>query len=143
MEPVSSYMAWLILGLVLLAFEIMTGTFVLLFFSVAAFIVGILAWLTVVESNVVQMVMFGALGGGGLLIFKDKVRQALQKSGHEKYKIDAGEVITLDTGIPTDGQAEVNYQGTKWTAINEAGRPLNAGEKVKIVRIDGVKLVVK
>lgn len=143
MDPVSSHIAWLILGLVLLVFEIMSGTFVLLFFAVAAFVVGVLAWLGVVDSNVTQMVLFGAIGGGGLLLFKDKVRHALQKSGNEKYKVDAGEVITLDTSIQAGAQAEVNYQGTKWTAVNEAGRALDAGEKVKIVRIDGVKLVVK
>ena len=143
MEAVSSPIAWLILGLVLLVFEIMSGTFVLLFFAVAAFVVGLLAWLAVIESNVVQMVIFGVLGGGGLLIFKDKVRAALQKSGHDKFKIDAGESITIDTDIAIKGQAEVNYQGTKWTAVNDSGRALHAGEKVTIARIDGVKLVVK
>lgn len=143
MDTVSSPVAWLILGLVLLAFEIMSGTFVLLFFAVSAFIVGLLAWLAVIESNVVQMVVFGVVGGGGLLMFKDKVRSALQKSGQEKYKVDSGEVIALDTSIAIDGQAEVNYQGTKWTAVNGSGRALQAGEKVTIARIDGVKLVVK
>lgn len=143
MELVSPFMAWIILGLILLGLEIMSATFALLFFSISAFVVALLTWSTLIESNVWQLILFGILGAAGVLIFKDKVRAAFRRSSGEKYRIDAGEMITLDHDLAPHSHAEVSYQGSKWTAVNESDRLMKAGEKATIVRVDGVKLVVK
>ena len=36
----------------------------------------------------------------------------------------------------------VNLEGEKWTAVSEKEVTYKKGEKVKVVKIDGVKLVV-
>ena len=52
-----------------------------------------------------------------------------------KYAIVEKDVSNIAYGI-------VNLEGEKWTAVSEKEVTYKKGEKVKVVRIDGVKLVV-
>lgn len=143
MDTWSPGLTWFVVGLVLLGLELTTGTFVMLFFAAGAFLVAGMAALQLVESIVVQVVLFGVVSCAGLLVFKEKLKSAWGRSGETKFMVDTGQVLILATSIEARGEAEVTYQGTKWTAINESEHVLKAGERATIARVDGVKLILK
>lgn len=139
----SSYLVWIVIGLILLGIELVTTTFVMMFFAVGAFVVAVLAWANIIDSLSLQLVVFGGLSVAGLFFFKEKLKTAWsRRSSSDNYQVDAGAILTLETSIAPGAQAEVNYQGSKWTAINESGRELSAGENVEIARVDGLKLIL-
>ena len=138
----SSYLVWIVIGLILLGIELVTTTFVIMFFAVGAFVVAGLAWANIIDSLALQLVVFGGLSVAGLFFFKEKLKTAWSRRSSDNYQVDAGALLTLETSIAPGAQAEVNYQGSKWTAINESGRELNAGENVQIARVDGLKLIL-
>jgi membrane protein implicated in regulation of membrane protease activity len=131
---------WAVLGVILLSAEVMSGTLVLLFFGVAAFIVAV-AKLAGLDVLWIELLVFAVAGGSSLLLFRSKLREALAHRS-AGYRGDRHETITLTTAIAAGGEGRVEYQGTTWTAVNEGGRALDAGERVMIVRTEGVKLFV-
>lgn len=142
MDSLSPYLVWIVIGLLLLGVELMTTTFVMMFFAIGAFVVAGMTWAGLVDSVVMQLILFGGLSAAGLLLFKEKLKTAWRHRSHNSYRVDAGEVLLLDTPIAIGAQAEVNYQGTKWTAVNESGLAMLAGERAVIGRVDGVKLIL-
>lgn len=142
LTTLSPALNWAVIGLVLLGFELFTGTFVLLFFAVGAFFTALLTWIGLLESQAVQVVVFTILSGGGLLAFKDKLRRGWGGKAQELHG-DVGASIMLDADIPLHGTCEVQYQGSRWIAVNESGRALVKGESARVARTDGVKLILK
>ncbi|PIR21477.1 MAG: hypothetical protein COV45_01645 [Deltaproteobacteria bacterium CG11_big_fil_rev_8_21_14_0_20_47_16] len=132
---------WVVLGLVLLAAEMMTLTFVLVFFGVGALVVAILKWLLGLESIPFEILIFSGISVGGLLCFRRKFRESW--SHKEGAAIDVGKVIILNRDVPACGRAQVEYQGTTWTAENESDVLLSKGSRAVIVRVDGLTLIVK
>ena len=142
MSTISPELNWAVIGLLLLGLELFTGTFVVLFFACGAFITALLTWMGVLESQPVQVFVFTVLSAGGLLAFKDKLRRGWGGKQQDLHG-DVGVAITLHSDLPAHGQTEVQYQGTPWTAVNESGRDMAKGETVRVVRTDGVKLILK
>ncbi len=52
-----------------------------------------------------------------------------------------GKVVTVCAKITMDNPGEVKYEGIIWTAVTES-KTYEVGEKVKIVRIEGNKLII-
>lgn len=132
---------WVVIGLVLLAAEMVTLTFVLVFFGIGALIVALLKWLLHLESVPLEILIFAAVSVGGLLFFRRKFRTSLpHKDG---IAIDVGKVIILTRDVPARGRAEIEYQGTTWTAENESETHLPVGARAVILRTDGLTLIIK
>jgi membrane protein implicated in regulation of membrane protease activity len=135
-------LSWLVLGFILLGLELFSGTFVVLFFACGAFLTALIAWMGLVDSLPVQVVIFALLSCGGLFYFRDKLRMAY-KARDSELKGDVGTVIYMDSDVAVGAQTEVSYQGARWMAVNESGKPLTKGMPVKVAQIDGIKLVLK
>lgn len=143
MSEFSPALMWLMLGLMLLGLELLTGTFVILLFAVSAFVTAFCVWVGITSGLATQTVVFGICIVVGILLFKEKIKAALSRHQSPSYKGDVGEVLKLETDIAVGGQEEVNYQGAKWTLVNQSGRLLTANESVKIARVEGIKLIVQ
>ena len=137
----SSTQIWLIIGIVLTILEIVSTTFVVLFFGIAGLITALVSFLGV-SSVTLQMLIFAVVGIGGLVLFRGKLSAAAHKGGATDYSSLVSKVIVLDSAIPANGRAAIMHMGTTWTAINESSVPFLVGESVQIVRLEGVKLVV-
>jgi membrane protein implicated in regulation of membrane protease activity len=131
---------WAVLGLVLIITEVLSLTFVLLFFGVSALLIAG-AKLFGLNNAAVEMALFGVIGIGGLLIFRKKLKDAL--SSRKGMQIDRENVVILSAPVPPRGRAQIQYQGTTWTAINQSDVALNAGDEVRISSTEGIKLIIQ
>ena len=76
------------------------------------------------------------------LMLYPKLKGALQKGGGEVKNIEdkfLGMEFILESDV--NGEVLLFFKGTYWTFKNK-GKPLKAGEKVKIVSIEGNKLII-
>lgn len=138
----TTLIAWLCLGIVLIVAELMTLTFVLLFFGVSALLTALFIALGL-ENIYAQIVIFSLMGLSGIFLFRKKMVQAVQVKGAHNIDGMKNASFNLDADIPQGGSAAITYRGIPWTAVNESGENLSKGERVVIDRMDGVKLVVK
>ncbi len=138
---VSPEIQWFVVGLLLVALELFTGTFVVLFFAVGAFATALLSLTGFVSAPTTQIIAFTILSAGGLLMFKDKLKRGWG-GGSAKLTGDLGSHLVMPQDLDVNGTCEVHYQGAAWSAVNESGRPLKKGDRVVIARVDGVKLII-
>ena len=133
---------WLIVAVAFGIAELMTTSLTLVWFSIGALILMVLS--TFIESVIIQIALFAAISITLLVIFtkyfvdKDKtfkyntnLQGIEQKTGVVKV-----EILPYTTGI-------VTLTGEDWTAISENNEKIEVGQLVKVIRIEGVKLVVR
>jgi len=136
---------WLVLGLVLVLAEIATaGGFYIIFFGVAALIVGLLAAGDLAGPVWVQLLLFSGLSVALLALFRARLLQWFQHDP-QAPTVDAlvGEVaIAADDMAPGDvGQVEL--RGAAWAARNSAGVPVDRGARCRVTRVEGLMLYVE
>lgn len=136
----SSTTLWAVVGLICIILEMMSATFVLLFFGVAALVVAVVK-LGGLDNITIEVALFSFISVMSLVLFRKKVKANFQKE--VSMKLDANQVIKISSDIPARGQASIMYQGSPWTAINESERGLKSGESVEIIRTEGIKLIVR
>lgn len=138
----SAWIIWLVIGLGLLVAEMMSMTFMLVFFGVGALCSSVLAFLGV-ESLAIQVMTCALVGISGLVVFRKKVLSSLRADGNSSGNDMLDEKITLSKDIPARSQASISYRGVPWTALNQTEGDLCKGDLVRVVRVEGVKLVVE
>lgn len=134
---------WLILGFGLIAAELLSGTFVILFFGIGAILTSALAFFNF-GNSAVQITFFAVVSTLSLLLFrkrfiKTQTPQEIQKS----LSADIDNTVILSDPIPGFGEAMIAYQGTHWTAVNLEPLQIDAGTRVKIERTEGIKIFVR
>jgi len=140
-DIVSPAILWAIIGIVLIVIEMATMTFFLVFFGIAAIVVAI-AKAFGLANFATELILFSVVGVLGLLFFRKKLEQVFAPRGGE-LQGDVAQTFVLTEAVPPHGEAIVEYQGSNWTAINESSARLSKGDRVAIVRTDGVKLIVR
>lgn len=132
---------WGIAALTLLIAEILSGTFILLFFAVAAAITALvtLAGLTALHW---QLVIFAVCGVGSLALFRKKL---LRRSGNSRGMptVDVGGIVIVESDLAPGAQGVAAYQGAPWNVTNHGHAPLARGQRARIVRTEGVRLFVE
>jgi inner membrane protein len=136
---------WMALGVVLAVLELATpGGFVVIFFAVAAAIVGALALVGIVDAQPVQWLLFSVLAIAALLLFRDPLLRRLRK-GERPDTVDVltGEsaIATTDIGPGEYGRAEL--RGSVWQARNVDRSQVAAGQRVRVVGIEGLVLDIR
>lgn len=140
MEPIY----WLMLFVVLLGIEILTMGLTTIWFAggaLAAFLISLIdcpVWLQAVVFIAVSLILLLVTRpfGGSVSESEDREDQRGQSVG--KHAVVEEEIDNLEA----KGSAQV--QGVTWTARSEDDAiQIPAGALVRIVRIDGVKLIVR
>ena len=131
---------WLVTAIVLAIIEASTVNLVTIWFIASALVALLLAYLGV--STYIQIAVFVILGVVLLIFTRKPLEKLLKKT---KQKTNADRVLDM-TGIVTkeiteEESGEVKVDGKKWTAISKQN--IKEGSKVKILKIDGVKLIVE
>jgi len=139
---VSPAVIWASLGIALCVAEILTGTFVLLFFGLAAFVVSIASAFGL-ESLSAQIMVFAAAGLAATLLFRRKLAQAMTKDQSSGFSADRDQVITVSEDVPAHGEAMIMYQGSMWTAVNPSSAPITKGTKARIEKTEGVRIFIR
>lgn len=132
--------SWLIVAIVLSIIELGTISLVSVWFIVSALISLLLALFGF--SLYIQIVNFVTLGIILLIFTRKPLLKYLNKT---KQKTNADRILDM-TGLVTeeidiDQPGEVKVDGKKWTAM--AKEKIAKGKKVKILKIEGVKLLVE
>lgn len=132
--------SWLIVEIVLSIIELGTISLVSVWFIVSALIALLLALFGF--SLYIQIVNFVILGIILLIFTRKPLLKYLNKT---KQKTNADRILDM-TGLVTeeidiDQPGEVKVDGKKWTAM--AKEKIAKGKKVKILKIEGVKLLVE
>ena len=135
-------MIWIWLGLVvtLTLIELLTTNLVTIWYIASALVALILSFF--VDSYVVQFSVFVVLGTILLFTTRDYLLKLVVKN---KEKTNLDRVVGMN-GIVTEeitkkNPGEVKVDGKRWSATSST--KLIAGEKVKILKINGVKVEVE
>jgi membrane protein implicated in regulation of membrane protease activity len=136
---------WFVGGLVLLLIEMITpGGFFFLFFGVAGLIVGVLSALGVGPDWVLWL-LFSVLSVGSLLLFRGPLLRRIKDRHDAERPVDSlvGAVAVLTEDLAGHGTGKAELRGTVWNVQNAVNEALTTGRACVVVRVDGLKLVVR
>jgi len=131
-------LAWAVIGLVLVAVELVTGTFYLLMLALAAFGGASVAYFDhgfAAQSIVASVV--AALGCYGVHLYRAK------NSTRQMRPIDAGMPASFEAWLDAGARlARVRYRGASWEARVEGSDAVEPGATVFVIATDGNTLKV-
>jgi len=136
---------WLLLGLVLLAAELATpGGFYILFFGLAALIVGALAGMEWLNTAWLQWLLFSILSILSLFLFRNSL--LLWMKAHEPVEnVDSmiGEMAVLTEDLLPGNVGKAELRGTIWSARNAGQTVLTKGHRARVEKVEGLMLWIK
>ena len=135
------WLLWVIVGMVLVIAELVTGTFYLLVLGVGALAAAVVAWAG--GNELIQVLMAGAVAIGGAW-FVHHWHEAHRKSDEGRANfLDRGQPVVLEGwSNESAGIARVKYRGTSWDArVASAAKP-TPGSTLYIDAQEGQTLVV-
>ena len=131
---------WFILFVILLFIELVTVNLVTIWFAIGAVAAIITTIFT--DSILIQSIVFVVVSILSLLITKPIIKK-VKKFDITPTNSDRviGKVGEVTQKIGKNKYGEVKVYGNTWTASSK--QVINVGERVKVLSIDGVKLVVE
>lgn len=136
---------WLVLGLVLAGIELVTpGGFYVIFFGVAALVVGGLSLAGLSGPLWLQWLLFSTLSIATLLLFRNPLLRLLGTNtpGPNVDTMTGETALPLDTIAPgAVGRAEL--RGTVWQARNVGSTTLAQGQRCIVTRVDGLQISIQ
>ena len=138
-----SWSFWMILGLGLLVFEVLTpGGFFTFFFGIAAFLVAGLVFFGVIESGTLQWLVFAVLGTVLIGVFRPLVRKAF---GTNLPKVDqlVGQTAIAMEALDANGRGKVELRGASWNGVYSGSGSVLKGDRLRVTKVDGLSLVVE
>lgn len=139
---ISAAVIWLIVAIICLIIEAVTVGLATIWFAAGAFVALLLSLVHV--SFPVQLIVFLVVSIC-LLVFTRKIFVEKLKAGSEKTNVDAliGEEGLVTKEIKNFYAGQVKIKGQIWTAIGQnPDTTIQAGTPVKVIAIEGVKLIV-
>lgn len=136
---------WLVFGLVLMLAELLTpGGFYIIFFGIAAVIVGLIVGLGATTDTTMEIGMFVVLAVLSLMVFRGRFLQWFQ-ADPQRPPVDqlVGEVGVANEDLPPGQVGRVELRGAAWSARNDSTDVVARGVRVKVTRVDGLTLHVK
>jgi membrane protein implicated in regulation of membrane protease activity len=139
---------WVLLGLALLGVELFTpGGFFLLFFGVAALVVGGLRVTALGAafggSLTAQVLLFTALSAAGIVLFRRALVARFGRS--DPVEVDSlvgARAVALET-LPPGEPGKVELRGTPWSARNSGMVEVGRGQRCTVERVEGLTLWVR
>jgi membrane protein implicated in regulation of membrane protease activity len=133
---------WWVLAGVVIALELLTGTFYLLMLALGLAGAAIATHLG--AGTAVQLVVAAVVGGGSVLAwrsYKQKTPSALPANANRDVNLDVGETVQVDEWKP-DGTGSVKYRGAHWEVSIDNGVNPTPGLH-RIIEVIGSRLVVR
>jgi len=136
---------WMLVGLALLAGEILTpGGFYIIFFGAAGLMVGALKILGMEIGLAGEGVLFALLSVAGLLFFRKPLMQRFSRLSPQ-LAVDnlTEEIACASEAIEPGSVGKVELRGTSWNATNMGDAAIAAGTRCKVERVDGLMLHIR
>lgn len=133
---------WLIIGVVLVVAEVLSGAFVLVMLGGAALAAALVAAIGV--SPVLTGVVFAAVAAGGITLARPALVRRMHPIEHHKTNVDAlvgGKALVTATVDAHSGQVKIN--GEIWSArAYDETETIEPGRTVTVMSISGATAVV-
>ena len=131
---------WLVLVIVLSFVEIATVSLVSIWFVASGIVAMILSFF--IEDTAIITTIFILLGIF-LLVISRPIVNKLRSKDNEKTNLDRiiGETAIVTEDIKKNVVGEVKVDGKRWSAVSK--EKCLKGDTVKVLKIDGVKLIVE
>ena len=136
---------WLVLGLVLAVAELISaGGFYILFFGIGAIVVGLLASADAAGPLWMQMLLFSGISIGALVMFRGRLLRAVQHDP-QAPPVDSlvGEVGVAAEDLRPGAIGKIELRGSTWSARNRGRDAVPRGGRCRVVRVDGLTLLVE
>lgn len=134
------YQLWIIVIIATVFIDLLTSNVLFVWYGIGAIAALILNSLGV--PAVYQVITFAVVGTVLTLIFypifKAKVKK-LEKTPTQEERY-VGKEFTANEEIVDEAQVKID--GTYWTVKNE-GEVIKQGQRYKVIRIEGIKLIIK
>ena len=135
---------WVVLGLALAAIELATpGGFFLIFFGVAALVVGALELTGLVRPPWLQWLLFSVIAIVALRLFRQPLLARLRTPAADEVDSLKGEVAVAAGDIAPGGHGRVELRGSTWSAHNIDVAALTAGQRCRVVAVHGLTLDIR
>jgi membrane protein implicated in regulation of membrane protease activity len=135
--------AWWVMAALLLSAEmfLVDAQFYLVFFGIAAAIVGAIAWSGAAVPEAGQWLLFAVLSIIAMLTFRKRLYERLRKpSDSMPDAVSVGDRVQLAATLAPGQSCRVEYRGSSWTARNVDQQTLSG--EVMITSIEGLTLLV-
>jgi membrane protein implicated in regulation of membrane protease activity len=139
--------AWIAVGVVLLAVELHHYVFYALFAALGCFAGAVVA-VVAPGAIAVQVIAAVLVAAAGIVLVRPRVSAALaaRHGGHRTRGVHGGlvgsEVVTLDVVGGLDSVGHVGLAGERWRAMSGADVQLPPGTRVLITGVEGTTLIV-
>jgi membrane protein implicated in regulation of membrane protease activity len=133
----------MLLGIVLLGIEMVTpGGFYILFFGLAALIIGGLIGLGFAQAEWLQWLLFSALSILSLLVFRGPLLTWIKTKGKDMPTVDSmvGESAILLEDLAPGGTGKAELHGTTWTVHNAGQALVKKNQRCRVERVEGLAL---
>src|SRR4029077_18380570 len=135
---------WLLVGLGLLGFEVLTpGGFFMLFFGLAALVVGALAGSGLTRPIWLQWLLFSLPVVGSLLVFRRRLLAWLQSPEARGVASLVGDVAVLLADLPPGTVGKAELRGATCSVRHDGPETLARGRRCRVDRVDGLTLHVR
>ncbi len=136
---------WIALGTMLLVSEMLLVDleFYLVFLGISALLVGAAALSGLDDPVWLQWLLFAALSLVTLVGFRQRVYGKLRGGAPGLAAELVGQTGRARERIDPSQQGSVALHGSVWSARNEGEQPIEAGGPVRVLRTEGVTLVVR
>ena len=134
---------WLAAGAALVVAELATpGGFVIIFFGVAALLIGILGLLGAVSSAPLQFLLFSVLSVGSLALLRGRLQSKLRTPGASNVDSLIGDLAIPQERLSPGVVGKVEVRGSTWSARNTSSVTLDPGQRARVAAVDGLTLAV-
>ena len=136
---------WMLIGIVLMAGEILTpGGFYIIFFGAAAVIIGFLKLFGMELSLPMEGLVFCILSVVGVVFFRNKLQARFAQPAPE-IPVDSliSQTAVAIEEIAPGAMGKVELRGTAWQAQNLGDAPIQKAERCRIERVEGLTLYVR
>jgi len=131
---------WMLLGLALVAAELLTpGGFYLIFFGAGALLVGGLSAAGLAGPPAAQWLVFSVLSVVSALLFRKPLLERFKRGLPHRGDDDlVGETAIAAETIAAGDVGRAELRGTTWSARNVDAAAIHAGERCVVERVDGL-----
>jgi membrane protein implicated in regulation of membrane protease activity len=135
----------MVIGAILLGSELafIDAQFYLVFFGVAALLVGALGIGGVAIPEWSQWLVFALLSVGSLMFFRRKMYDLLRNHTEPMQSGPTGETVTVPSELAAGASCRLEYRGSTWTAKNIGTHAIDAAAHARIVSVDGLTLEIR
>ena len=133
---------WLVIAILFAVFEVITPTLTLIWFSIGAIILIFLS--NIIDSILIQIIVFSIISTL-MLVIATKI--FVKQDKNYKYNTNLQAIINkngvVKESIYPNQIGIVVIEGESWSAISYDNKTIEKDKVVEILKIEGVKVVVK